>query len=141
MRDKVKCLDAYLTVEASYLLPIAVVVTCFTVIYLFFMYNSCVVYQSCYISCLRGSQMFGMSTEDIKEKVTKCAGELLNNQIYEYSDEFEVEVGLFSINTKATSSEKNSLKDFDVVASGEMKVELKAEALRIDPIMVLRLNH
>lgn len=141
MKRKRKYLEAYLTVEASYLLPISIVITCFTIIYIFFLYNCVVTYQACYISALRGSQMMDASKGQIEESVNRFATELLENQIYDYSINVEVEVGLLSIKTGAESRTKNVLNTFDVVAEEEMNNESKTEALRIDPVTILRLKN
>lgn len=141
MKNKRKYLEAYLTVEASYLLPISIIITCFTIIYIFFLYNSVVIYQACYISSLRGSQMMDASKGQIEESVNRFASELLENQIYDYSVNVEVEVGLLSIKTGAESEMENVLNTFDVVADEEMNIKSKAEALRIDPVTILRLKN
>lgn len=141
MKNKRKYLEAYFTVEASYLLPISIIITCFTIIYIFFLYNSVVIYQACYISSLRGSQMMDASKGQIEESVNRFASELLENQIYDYSVNVEVEVGLLSIKTGAESEMENVLNTFDVVADEEMNIKSKAEALRIDPVTILRLKN
>lgn len=141
MKNKRKYLEAYFTVEASYLLPISIIITCFTIIYIFFLYNSVVIYQACYISSLRGSQMMDASKGQIEESVNRFASELLENQIYDYSVNVEVEVGLLSIKTGAESEVENVLNTFDVVADEEMNIKSKAEALRIDPVTILRLKN
>lgn len=141
MKNKRKYLEAYLIVEASYLLPISIIITCFTIIYIFFLYNSVVIYQACYISSLRGSQMMDASKGQIEESVNRFASELLENQIYDYSVNVEVEVGLLSIKTGAESEMENVLNTFDVVADEEMNIKSKAEALRIDPVTILRLKN
>lgn len=141
MKNKRKYLEAYLTVEASYLLPISIIITCLTIIYIFFLYNSVVIYQACYISSLRGSQMMDASKGQIEESVNRFASELLENQIYDYSVNVEVEVGLLSIKTGAESEMENVLNTFDVVADEEMNIKSKAEALRIDPVTILRLKN
>ena len=63
------------------------------------------------------------------------------NRIYEYSDSVEVESGLLYIKTTADSKVENTLKTFDVVADEEMHIESMAEALRIDPVTLLRLKN
>lgn len=141
MNKKHKFVEAYLTIEASFLLPMAVIVTCFIIIYLFYLYNCCVVYQSCYISALRGSQMMDKTTDEISEKVEIFTEELLDNQIYDFVKEYEVSCNLFAVKTEADSEVKNILNVFDIVAEAEMEVGYCAEAKRIDPVMVLRLKN
>ena len=141
MNKKHKFVEAYLTIEASFLLPMAVIVTCFIIIYLFYLYNCCVVYQSCYISALRGSQMMDKTTDEISEKVEIFTEELLDNQIYDFVKEYEVSCNLFAVKTEADSEVKNILNVFDIVAEEEMEVGYCAEAKRIDPVMVLRLKN
>lgn len=85
--------------------------------------------------------MMDASKGQIEESVNRFATELLENQIYDYSINVEVEVGLLSIKTGAESRTKNVLNTFDVVAEEEMNNESKTEALRIDPVTILRLKN
>lgn len=85
--------------------------------------------------------MMDASKGQIEESVNRFASELLENQIYDYSVNVEVEVGLLSIKTGAESEMENVLNTFDVVADEEMNIKSKAEALRIDPVTILRLKN
>ena len=79
-------ISAFLTVEASLLMPMMIMLLVITIYWTFYMYNNCVVYQDCYISSLRGSQMMDMEVSEVKSSVLEYAKDLLNNQLFQYQN-------------------------------------------------------
>ena len=56
-REKQHALNAYMTLEASFIIPFVFICFILIILYTFYLYNHMVVYQSCYLSALRGSQL------------------------------------------------------------------------------------
>ena len=66
MKIKKKKIKAYMTIEASFIVPVCTMIIILTIMFLFFLYNNCVVYQDCYIAALRGSQIMDASSAIIQ---------------------------------------------------------------------------
>lgn len=136
-----KKVNAYLTVEASFLLPLLIMLIMIICTIMFFLFNCCVTYQACYISSLRGSQLMDMSSGEIEKRVKDYMDELLDNQIYDFTKDSEVDVGIMSIKTKAKTQTDNIFSFSEVFSNIQMKNEYKAEARRLDPIKLIRTLH
>lgn len=61
MKGRKKCIDGYLTVEASFLVPIAFILLCVVIYWGFFFYDTSVSVQCGYVSALRGSNQWQLS--------------------------------------------------------------------------------
>lgn len=140
MDNSTRRMSAYITVEASLLVPMMVVVTLIVIYWAFYIYNNCVVYQDCYISSLRGSQMMDMDNGQIKKKVYSYAEMLLNNQMFQYQKNPSVDVGMFSVKVNATSNIDNKLVGFIEQKQNIFTTSREAESRRIDPVWLIR-NH
>lgn len=134
-------LNAYLTLEASFIMPILIFLTVFICIFCFYLYNCCVIYQACYISALRGSQIVNASSSEIKSKVEEYIDDLLDNQIYEYVKQSEVQVGMFQIKTSAKTKTTNIVQRFDVFEDLEMKSSCESNAIITHPIKLIRIKY
>lgn len=75
-------LEGYMTVEASFIIPLVFICFIIIILYTFFLYNHLVVYQSCYLSALRGSQLKNATNDAVKTCVDTQAAKLLEGQIY-----------------------------------------------------------
>ncbi len=66
-----KRLNGYLTIEASYLLPLILVVYALLLYLGFYLYDACVIVQSSHIAILRASQERNMTDDQLQEKLEK----------------------------------------------------------------------
>ena len=73
--------QAYMTVEASLVLPTIIGGIIFILYLGIFLYNYCTINQTAYIAALRGSQIKNVSTDEIDNYVKKQIDELLFQQI------------------------------------------------------------
>lgn len=138
MCNRVKRLSGYLTVEASLLVPMMVVLLIIIMYWSFYIYNNCVVYQDCYISSLRGSQMMDMKESQIENKVKEYAETLLDNQLFQYQKEPEVSVGILSVKVSAKSVISNKTKGLIEQKNDLFTTTREAESKRIDPVWLIR---
>ena len=136
-----KKMRAYMTIEASFIVPLTVMLCILIMMFLFFLYNNCVVYQDCYIAALRGSQVMDASVSEVKEKVSEYAYELLDNQIYQYRIHPIIEVGI--ANVKVRSGTGVDIPDIGIKLYNESAVgsEREANCKRIDPTELVRAIH
>jgi len=131
----------YMTVEASVIMPLLVMIILFMVIFCFYLYNNCVVFQDCYISALRGSQIMDSNSSEIKSKVEVYISELLDNQVYEYEKNSTVEVSALSVKVAAKSSVSNMFHSIGIYNKSSMDTDKSGEAARIDPTLIIRMKY
>ena len=138
---KKKRCQAYMTLEASFIVPVAVMICVLVIMYLFYMYNNCVVYQDCYIAALRGSQIMDASTSEVRNKVIAYADELLDNQIYQYSRQPVVEVGLMSVKVSASTRIDMVAQGLSLYNEPYFGSQREAQCMRTDPTELVRAIH
>ncbi|MCR5799666.1 MAG: pilus assembly protein [Lachnospiraceae bacterium] len=131
----------YMTVEASVIMPLLVTIILFMVIFCFYLYNNCVVFQDCYISALRGSQIMDSDSSEIKSKVEVYICELLDNQVFEYGKNSDVEVSALSVKVAAKSSVSNMFHSMGIYNKSSMDIDKSGEAARIDPTLIIRMKY
>lgn len=138
MKNRIR---AFFTVEASLIMPVIIFLSLVISIFCFYLYNCSIIYQSCYISALRGTQMVNASSGEIKKCVEKYLTELLDNQIYEYIDYSTVDIDMFQIETRAGTKIRNIFNKYDVFEEIEMSGSCEAEAKFIYPVKLIRLKY
>jgi len=138
MKNRIR---AFFTVEASLIMPVIIFLSLVISIFCFYLYNCSIIYQSCYISALRGTQMVNTSSGEIKKCVEKYLTELLDNQIYEYIDYSTVDIDMFQIETRAETKIGNIFNKYDVFEEIEMSASCEAEAKFIYPVKLIRLKY
>jgi len=132
---------AYLSLEASYVMPLLIFLIVFMCVFCFYLYNCCIVFQACYISALRGSQIINASNDEVKTRVEDYLDELLDNQIYDYIKQVKVEVGLFQIKTCAEAKTNNNFNSIDVISGIDMTSDYKAYAIKTYPVKLIRMTY
>lgn len=106
--EKIK-IDAYFTVEASFMIPLVLMIF-FVIIYTtFFLYNHCVVSQVIYTSVLRGQQLKNEKVPIVREYVSQQLDELLGEQVFQYQKEYKVDVSMSKIRVSAESKIENKM--------------------------------
>ena len=130
---------AYMTVEASLLLPMILGGIIFIIFLGFYLYNAVTVKQAVYIAALRGSQVKEESRDAIESYVEQELEKMLCNRILsgenmeiktKVSDhKVHVEMGL--VTNISLSQEIDSKINFGTIRS-------KAEASRINPVDIIR---
>ncbi len=138
IRKKHICLDGYMTLEASFIIPLTFICFIIILLYTFFLYNHLVVYQSCYISALRGSQVKNATTDAIKKYVDEQATKLLEEQVYQYQIDHTSDVSALSIKVNAVSKVTNLMSKFDLYKEGELVSNRGVSVNRINPVDYIR---
>ncbi len=131
-------LDGYMTLEASFIVPLAFICFIIILLYTFYLYNHLVVYQSCYISALRGSQIKNATTDAVKNYVDEQATLLLGEQVYQYQIDHTSDVSALSIKVNAVSFITNLMSIFDLYKERELVSDRGVSINRIDPVDYIR---
>lgn len=130
---------AYMTIEASLILPVIVGGIIFVLYLGIFLYNSCTIKQTAYIAALRGSQIKNMSQKEIETYVEKQIDELLFQQILARDDmKKEINISMGKVTVKMGTDVK---MPFAKLLSAKIDFwEIKGEgyANRVDPIEIIR---
>ncbi len=131
-------LDGYMTMEASFIIPPVFICFIVIILYTFFLYDHMIVYHSCYLAALRGSQIKNATNDAVKTYVDTQAEKLLEGQVYQYQTDHESGVSLISINVKASSHITNLVSGFNLYKENELKSEREVSINRIDPVDYIR---
>ncbi len=131
-------LEGYMTVEASFIIPLVFICFIIIILYTFFLYNHLVVYQSCYLSALRGSQLKNATNDAVKTCVDTQAAKLLEGQIYQYQIDHDSDVSMMSISVTARSYITNLISGYGLYKDKELSSERKVSINRIDPVDYIR---
>ena len=137
-REKQHALNAYMTLEASFIIPFVFICFNLIILYTFYLYNHMVVYQSCYLSALRGSQLKNATNDAVKEHIDEEIRRLLNNQVYQYQIDFDSDVSLLSISVNAKSYITNRMSDFNIYKVNEFTSNRSIRINRTDPVDYIR---
>lgn len=135
---KHRALNGYMTLEASFIIPFAFMCFILIILYTFYLYNHMVVYQSCYLSALRGSQLKNTTNDAVKEYIDEELRKLLNNQVYQYQVDFDSDVSLLSISVNAESYITNKTANFNIYNEKRLTSNRGTKINRIDPVDYIR---
>ena len=131
-------LNGYMTTEASVIIPLAFVCFIIIILYTFYLYNHLTVYQSCYLSALRGSQLKNATNGAVKAYVDRELEKLLDEQVYEYQIDYASDVSMISIKVKAGSYVDNLMAKFGLYTEKKLTSNREVEINRIDPVDYIR---
>ena len=134
-------LSAYFTVEASMIVPLVFVLIMQCIFLVFFLYNHCVIYQSCYIAALRGQLVKEVSNSGIEKYVDEELAKLLDEQIYRYQINGKASVSAMTISVEAHSGFENILRDFNLYNINTFEIKRGAKVTRINPTEFVRKSH
>lgn len=136
-----KRISGYITLEASFIIPLTIMVLIMVIYFTFYLYNQCVVYQDCFLASLRGSQIIDAEETFVQRKVYEEAKSLLENQVYEYSNNPTVEVSLLQVKVDAKSNIRiiEFLNKF--YKEKILNTDKEASALRLNPAKIIRALH
>jgi len=131
-------LNGYMTTEASVIIPLAFVCFIIIILYTFYLYNHLTVYQSCYLSALRGSQLKNATNGAVKAYVDRELEKLLDEQVYEYQIDYASDVSMISIKVKAGSYVDNLMARFGLYTEKKLTSSREVAINRIDPVDYIR---
>lgn len=133
-------IKAYITLEASFIVPLMVSVVALIIYVTFFEYNACVVYQDCYIAALRGSQLREMSESEVENQTKTYANNLLQNQIHQYTIRPLVKVGALSVTVEADNTTDLHIPSI-LAVQNKLNSEQKATSSRLNPVTLVRTRY
>lgn len=131
--------NAYMTLEASLVMPIILGSIIFTIYLGFYLYNVCTIEQAAYIAALRGSQVTKGSLGEIKNYVEKEMEKLLGNRVL-LKEQLEQKIDVSSHKVKVRIMLNMHMPFFHWVSSKVdfWTIEVKEEANRIYPVDIIR---
>lgn len=131
--------SAYMTVEASLVIPLILGGIIFVLYIGFYLYNFVTVKQVAYIAALRGSQMKETSSTEIENFVKQQVDELLLGQILaKESIKKEVEVFTGSIKVKIYTSVKIPFAGLLFITDNFWEIRGESWVNRTEPIEIIR---
>ena len=131
--------SAYLTMEASLVIPIILGGIIFILYIGFYLYNFAIINQVAYIAALRGSQMKQASSSQVKNYVEEQVDELLSHQILAREDiEKEVNVSAGKIKVKIYTSMNPLFAKLMPLQEENWEISGEAQVSRVKPIEIIR---
>lgn len=131
-------LAAYMTVEASLLLPCIIMILVLTIYWTFYMYNKCVIYQDCYISALRGSQQINKEDSEVYQITQDNIKTLLTNQLFQYQIEPEIFISDERVKVKTITSIEILNTNIIDLKGNNLNSEREAYSIRVNPSELIR---
>lgn len=130
---------AYMTVEATMVIPIILGGIVLVIYVGFYLYNVATIKQTAYIVALRGSQMRTVSSFEIEKYVEKQVDEMMFQQIFfQENIKKEVKVSQGSINVKINADLKIPFAGFGNVENSLKKITWESGVKRINPMEIIR---
>ena len=130
---------AYMTIEASLILPVIVGGIIFVLYLGIFLYNSCTIKQTAYIAALRGSQIKNVSTDEIDNYVKKQIDELLFQNILAREEvKKEVRTSIGKVTVKMSTDVNIPFTDLLSAKIHIWEIETEGYANRVNPIEIIR---
>ena len=131
--------SAYITIEASLVLPLILGGIIFVLYIGFYLYNFATVKQVAYIAALRGSQTRDVSYAEIENYVERQVDELLLGQILAKENiKKEVEVFAGSIKVKIYTSVKIPFAGLLPFTDNFLEIQGESWVNRTEPIEIIR---
>ena len=134
-------ISGYFTIEASLIVPYVFILLMLSILLSFFLYNHCILYQSCYLAALRGQQLKEVSDSGMESYINVELSKLLNEQIYQYQVNGCAEVTPFTVSVTARTSFENSLKNFGLYDEELFESEKIVKVVRINPSETIRTKY
>ena len=131
--------QAYMTVEASLVLPTVIGGIIFILYLGIFLYNYCTINQTAYIAALRGIQIKNVSTDEIDNYVKKQIDELLFQNILAREEvKKEVRTSIGKVTVKMSTDVNIPFTDLLSDKIHIWEIETEGYANRVNPIEIIR---
>lgn len=131
--------NAYMTVEASMIMPIMVIGIVFTIYIGIYLYNACIIHQTAYLAALRGSQQKELNQTQIEQYTLNQLNLLIENRILATKEiRKQVRVNVRNVTVSLSATLNMPFSDFISEKAGIWNYSTKAEAVRIQPVKTIR---
>lgn len=129
----------YLSIEASLIMPMIILLFVFIIYFTCYLYNLCLIKQIAYVAALRGSQILNGSDAQIKEYVEEELEELLEKPLV-YVSELEKSVNVSSNKVRVELSGKMNIAFYQMqfVKKNQWEIYGVGSANRVDPVTFIR---
>lgn len=105
MKEKKRYLEGYLTVEATFIIPIVVMIIGLLLYWGFYCYDKSVSLQCSYLAALRGSNEWEQSNNEVEQLVAQNLEQLTEETVlYMEMEELDVQVGLVNIEAEVSGA-------------------------------------
>lgn len=134
-----KACKAYMTVEASLLLPLITMGIVFTLYLGFYLYNVCLLRQIAYTAALRGSLQKEGNNAQIEEYTNEQLKDLISQRLLAIENlESRVEVTFSVVRVKLSMSMQMPLAKWFFPGAGLWEFAGEAKAKRLEPVTIIR---
>ena len=130
--------EGYMTVEASVIMPIVLIVCCFIIYTGFYQYDRCVSEQDAYRAALRGADLYGADKEEKYRAVVKTLEELAADHYAAAHCSYEVSVK-DKMYVKMKGTVRIPLRGLArMVGTDLWDIEKEVESRMTDPVFFIR---
>lgn len=130
---------AYMTVEASIIMPMIVIVLVFILYIGFYLYDVCVAGQFAYIAALRTSQQKELTMEELEAYGKKQLEELVTDRLVVTDTRQEkIKVTVRKIEVEISTMIQMPFSNFISEKMGLWKIRGNGEVVRTDPVKYIR---
>lgn len=138
MKIKPKKISGYMTIEATFIIPATLVLFLIIIYFGFYLYDTCVVSDGCYLASLRGSQIWTLSESDLQKKIEDEAEKLLTKQVFLNSSSYQVSVTTGQIKVSSNSGIKMLLPNYDYYNKEQLEIDKVKQVKRLNPVFFIR---
>ena len=133
--------DAYFTVEASYIMPVAVMILLITIYWGFFCYDKSVSIQCSYLAALRTSNEWELTTTESKQEALEILEDLTDKTLlYTRRGELYVDIGITRIEAGVSGKLNTLFSGLGGINTTQWKLDSKKSAYRLKPSSYIRKN-
>ena len=139
---KKRVYDAYLTVEASFIIPITFLLIVLTLQYGFFCYEKSVSLQCSYLAALRASNVWNIQDTELKQYAEKEVNRLLEERnLYPVRKEIKADVSCIGVEVEIEGSMEVLFREIRGDNVDGWEVSAKKSASRTVPSQYIRKYH
>jgi len=131
--------DAYFTVEASYIMPVAIMILLLTIYWGFFCYDKSVSIQCSYLAALRTSNEWKLTIAESERMALEILEDLTDKTIlYTRKGELYVDVGVTRIEAGVNGKLNTLFSGLGGINTIQWKLDSKKSAYRLKPSSYIR---
>lgn len=139
MQKKIAAKDAYMTLEATLIMPLVLYICIFIIYMGFYIYDRCIMKQDAYRAALKGSSQYVADNQEVYNEVYRSMENLKQDKYIATECNYEI-----TVRERVMVSVKGCIKMpfrgiAQITGGGEWKIEEKAESRCINPVVFIRL--
>lgn len=139
MKKRKKYYEGYLTVEATFIIPLAIIIIALLLYWGFYCYDKSISVQCSYLAVLRGSNEWERTNGELEKLVTQNLDKLIDEVIlYTEMEERKVEVGLMSIEADVRGGMDIFISELRGDTTTRWELSSRKRAYRLKPSSYIR---